>query len=284
MAKKTNKTALAFQQLEVGLAELLESGDWQRYLKIQSQFYNYSFNNVLLILSQFPGASRVAGYQRWQELGRQVKKGSKSIKILAPLKRKVEKENDNGELETKTGIFGFRTVNVFDISQTEGEDLPEIASPLTGDDQGLIDRLTAFSHNNQVPVFFKGLLGRANGCCRYDAISGQPIEIVVDPLLPKQHQAKTLSHEVAHSILHSRTQYNDHIPRSQAELEAESVAFIVLHHFGIDSSDYSFPYVAGWQQGEDALENLRQSGMLIQKAANQIIDWIETNFPTQLAA
>ena len=119
MAQKTNKTALAFQQLEVGLAELLESGDWQRYLKIQSQFYNYSFNNVLLILSQFPGASRVAGYQRWQELGRQVKKGSKSIKILAPLKRKVEKENDNGELETKTGIFGFRRVNLFDISQTD---------------------------------------------------------------------------------------------------------------------------------------------------------------------
>ncbi len=89
---------------------------------------------------------------------------------------------------------------------------------------------------------------------------------------------------MAHSILHSRSQYNDHIPRSQAELEAESVAFIVLHHFGIDSSDYSFPYVAGWQQGEDAPSNLRQSGMLIQKAANQIIDWIETNFQTQLAA
>ncbi len=79
----TNKTALAFQQLEEGLAELLSSGDWQRYLKVQSQFHNYSFNNVLLILSQFPEASRVAGYQRWQEMGRQVKKGSKSIKILA---------------------------------------------------------------------------------------------------------------------------------------------------------------------------------------------------------
>ncbi len=130
----------------------------------------------------------------------------------------------------------------------------------------------------------QGLLGKANGCCRYDGQTGEPIEIVVDPLLPKQHQAKTLAHEVAHSILHSRSQYNDHIPRSQAELEAESVAFIVLHHFGIDSSDYSFPYVAGWQQGEDAPSNLRQSGMLIQKAANQIIDWIETNFQTQLAA
>ena len=108
MAQKTTKTAQAFQQLEQGIAELLESGDWQRYLKVQSQFHNYSFNNVMLILSQFPEASRVAGYQRWQELGRQVKKGSKSIKILAPLKRKIEKENDNGELEAKTGIFGFR--------------------------------------------------------------------------------------------------------------------------------------------------------------------------------
>ncbi|MGK7879235.1 MAG: ArdC family protein [Crocosphaera sp.] len=122
----TTKTAQAFQQLEEGLAELLESGDWQRYLKVQSQFHNYSFNNVMLILSQFPEAERVAGYQRWLELGRQVKKGSQSIKILAPLKRKVEEENDQGELEKKTGIFGFRTVSVFDISQTEGEDLPEL--------------------------------------------------------------------------------------------------------------------------------------------------------------
>ena len=283
MVQKTNKTALAFEQLEQGLAELLESGDWQRYLKTQSQFHNYSFNNVMLILSQFPEASRVAGYQRWQELGRQVKKGSKSIKILAPLKRKIEKENDNGELEAKTGIFGFRTVSVFDVSQTEGEDLPEIVSSLTGDDQGLIDLLTAFTMNNNVPVLFQGALG-ANGWCRYDGQTGEPRQIVVDPLLPKQHQAKTLAHEIGHSLLHSRSQYNDHIPRSQAELEAESVAFIVLHHFGIDSSDYSFPYVAGWQQGEDALENLRQSGMLIQKAANQVIDWIETNFQAQLAA
>lgn len=279
----TNKTALAFEQLEAGLAELLESGDWQRYLKVQSQFHNYSFNNVMLILSQFPEASRVAGYSRWQELGRQVKKGSKSIKILAPLKRKVEKENNKGELEKKTGIFGFRTVSVFDISQTEGDDLPEIVSPLTGDDQGLIDRLTAFSHQNNVPVLFQGANG-ANGCCRYDGQTGEPIQIVVDPLLPKQHQAKTLAHEIGHSILHSRSQYNDHVPRSKAELEAESVAFIVLHHFGIDSSDYSFPYVAGWQQGEDALENLRQSGMRIQKTANQIIDWVENTFSLPLAS
>ncbi|EAZ88624.1 DUF3560 domain-containing protein [Crocosphaera chwakensis] len=277
MTQKITKTALAFQQLEQGLAELLESGDWQRYLKVQSEFHNYSFNNVLLILSQFPEASRVAGYQHWQELGRQVKKGSKSIKILAPLKCKIEKENDNGELEAKTGIFGFRTVNIFDISQTQGEDLPERTSPLTGDDDGLIDRLMAFSLNNNVPVFFKGLLGNANGCCRYDALSGHPIEIVVDPLLPKQHQAKTLCHEIGHSLLHSRTQYNNHIPRSKAELEAESVAFIVLNYFGIDSRDYSFPYVAGWQQGEDALENLRQSGMRIQKAANKVIEWVDHN-------
>ncbi|MEL4898247.1 ImmA/IrrE family metallo-endopeptidase [Crocosphaera sp. Alani8] len=137
--------------------------------------------------------------------------------------------------------------------------------------------------NNNIPVLFQGALG-ANGWCRYDGQTGEPRQIVVDPLLPKQHQAKTLAHEIGHSLLHSRSQYNDHIPRSQAELEAESVAFIVLHHFGIDSSDYSFPYVAGWQQGEDALENLRKSGMLIQKAANQVIDWIETNFQAQLAA
>ena len=93
-----------------------------------------------------------------------------------------------------------------------------------------------------------------------------------------------MAHEIGHSLLHSRTQYDDHIPRSQAELEAESVAFIVLHYFGLDSSNYSFPYVAGWQQGDDALENLRQSGMRIQKAANQIIEWVEDPFSLMLQA
>lgn len=284
MAQQPNKTAEAFQQLENGLAELLASGDWQRYLKVQSQFHNYSFNNVILILLQYPDATRVAGYNRWQELGRQVKKGAKSIKILAPIKRKVSTKTDNGEDETQIAVCGFRTASVFDISQTEGEDLPEMASPLTGDDQGLLQQLTAFSHHNQVRVLFEGLIGGANGCCRYDAIAGHPIEIVVDPLLPKQHQAKTLCHEIGHSLLHSRSQYDNHIPRSLAELEAESVAFIVLQHFGLDSKDYSFPYILGWQQKENALENLRQAGSRIQKAANQIIDWVETNSQVVLAA
>ncbi|ACB54115.1 hypothetical protein cce_4767 [Crocosphaera subtropica ATCC 51142] len=275
---KQSKTSKAMELLEEGISNLLQSGDWRQYLQVQSQFHNYSFNNIVLIVLQYPKASRVAGYRKWQELGRQVKKGSKAIKILAPLTKKIEKENDNGEKQKINALVGFRTVNVFDVSQTEGEELPAISSSvLNGDDQGLLERLKAFSLDNKVPVKFEGILGGANGCCRYDTTTGNPIEITVDPLLPPLHQAKTLAHEIAHSLLHSRKQYDSHIPRSMAELEAESTAFLILKHFGLDSGDYSFPYVACWQEGEDAIANLRQAGTRLQKAANQVIDWVESH-------
>lgn len=284
MAPKKQKTDEALQLLEKGLTQLLKSGDWKSYLKLQSAFHHYSFNNVLLILTQCPHATRVASYNRWKEFGRQVKKGEKSLKILAPIKKKIPKKDDEGDEEIRIALCGFKTVSVFDISQTEGQDLPEKVSPLTGDDQGLLECLVAFSNSNNVPVLFQGLLSGANGCCRFERTTGRPIEIVVDPLLPKPHQAKTLGHEIGHSILHSRSQYQNHIPRSLAELEAESVAFVVLHHFGLDSSDYSFPYIAGWQKDEDALENLKEAGSRIHKAANQIIDWVENYAPVASAA
>ncbi|WP_013334987.1 ArdC-like ssDNA-binding domain-containing protein [Gloeothece verrucosa] len=267
------KTKDALEKLEAGISELLTSNNWQQYLKKQSQFHRYSFNNTMLILLQCPHASRVAGYQQWQNLGRQVKKGEKGIKILAPLKRKVERETDNGNPEFKWILNGFKIVSVFDISQTEGDDLPQIVSSLTGDDQGLLNRLVAFSENNKVPVYFKGALG-ANGYCRYDRITGEPKEIVVDPLLPPLGKAKTLAHEIAHSILHKRGDYVEHTPTSTAELEAESVAFVILQHFGLDSSNYSFGYICSWQQEKDAIEQLKRSGASIQKAAQQVIDFL----------
>ena len=277
MAPKKQKTDEALQLLEKGLTRLLKSGDWKSYLKLQSAFHHYSFNNVLLILTQCPHATRVASYNRWKELGRQVKKGEKSLKILAPIKKKITKKDDEGEEETKIALCGFKTASIFDISQTEGQDLPEKVSPLTGDDQGLLERLVAFSNSNNVPVLFQGLLSGANGCCRFERTTGRPIEIVVDPLLPKPH-------EIAHSLLHKRKQYEQHLPTSLAELEAESVAFVVLHHFGLDSSNYSFPYIIGWQKDEDALENLKEAGSCIHKAANQIIDWVENYAPVASAA
>ena len=276
------KTQVLFSRLERGLAELIESGDWRNYLFSQSKFHRYSFNNVLLILLQKPDASRIAGYQTWRELGRQVKRGERALQILAPLQRKRERENEKGESETFYAVAGFKTVSVFDISQTEGDDLPEIRSCLLGDDGGLSKHLLAFSNNNHVPVYFEPSLEGANGTCHFR--QGKPVKITVDPLLPRLHQAKTLAHEIAHSLLHGADQYRGHSQKSLIELEAESVAFIVTQHFGLDSSSYSFPYIAGWQKDEpDALENLKTSGHRIQKAASQMIDSIESMVGAQFS-
>ncbi len=159
---------------------------------------------------------------------------------------------------------------------------------LQGDDaagtlraQGLKEQLQAFSEANRVPVHYRGAIG-SNGWCRY-AHSGKPVEIVVDPLLPPLHQGKTLCHEIAHSLLHCGKDYRQHQPRSLLELEAESVAYIVLNYFGLDTSAYSFAYIATWQKDEDAITNLITAGSRIQKAAHQIISGVEAQFPQNIA-
>jgi antirestriction protein ArdC len=277
-----DKAQKLLTKLEEGLKNLLESGDWKSYLLTQSRFHKYSFYNTCLILQQCPDATRVAGYQKWQGLGRQVRRGEKAIWILAPMFSKKEREDENGEKEPAKILSGFKDVKVFDISQTDGEELPEIVSCLQGDDEGLSQNLLAFSRSNGVPVEFRGVVLGACGVCLFK--SGKPVQIVVDPLLSKLHQAKTLAHEIAHSLLHGADQYLGHAPKSLAELEAESVAFIVTQHFGLDTSSYSFPYIARWQQQEDAIANLKASGCRIQKAASQIIDWIEARTAFPIAA
>jgi antirestriction protein ArdC len=277
-----DKAQKLVKKLEQGLLNLLESGEWKSYLLTQSRFHKYSFYNTCLILHQYPDATRVAGYNKWQGLGRQVRQGEKAIWILAPLFSTRECEDENGEKESAKVLFGFKDVKVFDISQTDGEELPEIVSCLQGDDEGLIEHLLSFSQSNGVPVEFRGVLGGACGVCQFNG--GKPVRISVDPLLSKLHQAKTLAHEIAHSLLHGADQYFGHAPRSLAELEAESVAFIVAQYFGLDTSSYSFPYIAGWQQQEDAIANLKASGCRIQKAASQIIDWIEARTAFPIAA
>ena len=186
----TDKTQELFARLETGLTQLLSNGDWQDYLRTQSRFHSYSFNNILLIFSQYPSASQIAGYRTWQQLGRQVKKGEKAIQILAPIKRRIESETE----EATWNIFGFKKTSVFDISQTEGEELPSIISPLQGNDAGLISRLVTFSQDNGVPVYFKTI--NPNGYCRFDKQTGKPIEIAVQSTLSQLHQAKTLIHEI----------------------------------------------------------------------------------------
>lgn len=272
-----DKLASLFARLEEGLTRTLESGNWRDILLTQSRFRHYSFQNTVLIRIQRPDATRVAGYKAWQALGRQVRKGEKAIEILAPVRKKREIESESGDKEKVYALAGFRSASVFDLSQTDGDELPPLESPLKGGDAGMVDRLVEFSLENGVPVRFEGALG-ANGYCRYR--NGVPVEIVVDPLLPELHRAKTLAHEVTHSLMHGDDDYRIHTKKSLLELEAESVAYLVGSAFGLDTSGYSFPYIACWQETEDALANLKASGERIRRTAALVIDRLEERAET----
>jgi antirestriction protein ArdC len=264
------KQDAALELLEQGIKDLSESGNWEHYLKVQSRFHRYSFGNVIMILSQHPNATHVAGYRAWQDMGRQVRKGEKAITILAPIIRKVEDKTG----EDVKRLTGFKGSSVFDISQTEGDELPDIHTALNGDDAGLINELLGFATSQNIPVCFKGCLG-PNGICHFSK-DGQ-ISISVESQLSRLHQCKTLAHELGHALMHGEKEYRLHNGKSQIELEAESVAFMVLHHFGLDSGHYSFAYVLNWSGGsEEAIAQLKVSGQRIQSAAHQVINWVES--------
>jgi antirestriction protein ArdC len=236
----TTATHKAAQLLAENVRALLNSESYQTALRFKSRFYRYSFNNCLLISLQCPTATQVAGYRTWQQLGRQVKKGEKAIAILAPILKKVEV--DGQEVEK---LIGFRTAHVFDISQTEGEELPEVPRPqlLSGRSEAItrtLKSLEAFATHEGYSVERRVFSGSALG--RFSP-AGQRITLR-DGLEPMQ-ELKTLIHELAHALLH-----RDLDPRSEkrhlCELEAESCAFIVCHSLGLDTSRYSFPYLAHW--------------------------------------
>lgn len=267
IAQQKQTEALAL--LEQGIENLATDDNWLQYLKTQSRFHSYSFRNVVMILSQCPDAKQVAGFRAWQAMNRQVRKGEKGLLILAPIIRKVE--DDNGD--TLRALKGFKTTSVFDISQTDGEDLPEICTALYGDDAGLLNQLRDYAASLNIPVRFEGCLG-ANGLCRW--LADGRIEISVEPNLSLLHQCKTLAHELGHALMHSEAEYRRHSMKSQRELEAESVAFTVLHRFGLDSGNYSFAYLMNWSGGaEEAIAQLKESGRRIQDAAHQIIEEVE---------
>ena len=219
----------------------------------------------MLIALQCPGASTVMGYRAWQAQGRQVRKGEKSIKILAPCFRKVENK-ETGEDEKK--LVYFRTVAVFDVSQTEGEEVPSPCQRLEGGDSELFDRLRAYSEKQGVDVELISIPGSTNGY--YDCV-GRHIRI--EKTNSQAQQTKTLAHEIGHSLLHSDLS-RDEQSREDRELEAESVAFVVCAHFGLDTSSYSFGYVAHWK-GEGAKEGLKKSAKRIADAAKKIINALE---------
>jgi len=251
-------------RLTEGITQLTSSDRWQDWLNMQSRFHHYSFNNTLLIMAQRPDATRVAGYNAWRKLDRFVRKAEKGIWILAPMIYKTDAADDTADDTTARVIRGFKPVPVFDLSQTDGQDLPEICTRLDGDDDAnIFGRLRTVAEGLGFGVEdTDDLLPGVNGDC-----SHQMHRIRVRASNPPMQRVKTLAHELGHALLHE--QYDN---RPLAELEAESVAFVVCANSGIDSDDYSFGYVANWAGGNDEARNaIKASGTRIQRAADQIL-------------
>lgn len=264
------------EKLEKGIQNLFESGNFKNYLKTLSKFHHYSLGNTILIAMQKPNATLVAGYTSWQKnFQRHVKKGEKGISILAPTpyKKKVEIEKvdpttgDKAKEIQEIVVPAFKVVNVFDVSQTEGKELPSIGvSELTGDVAHFDKVLESLKRSCPVPIDFEEIRNGAKGY--FQAAENR---IAVQKDMSQVQTVKTLIHEMAHQKLHSD---DPELSRNAKEVEAEAVAYTVSQHFGIETSDYSFGYIAGWSKGKDLAE-LKDSLDRIRTAADELITDIE---------
>ena len=262
------------EKLESAVVELVSSDRYKDWLVTMSKFHSYSLNNTILILCQKPDAKRVAGYKTWQSLGRQVRKGEKSIRILAPCPFKKTIKDDKGE-EKVVMIPRYRVVGVFDISQTDGPDLPTIYNgPLKDGVDGYEKLLGDLLSICPVHVSFDDIEGGANGF-----FSPGENRICVKKGMSEAQTIKTLIHEMAHQMLHSGKCLKD---RETKEVEAESVAYTVCNWLGIETDDYSLSYVAGWSSGKD-LKELRGSMEAIRVASKEMIDRLEKKSESKAA-
>lgn len=261
------------------MKEVFESDKYREMLKCMSKFHHYSLNNCLLIAMQYPSASLVAGYRTWQkEFDRQVRKGEKGIRILAPCKYKVEKDAaDDGDKEI-VEITGFRVVSVFAYEQTEGRELPMIGvNEMTGDVKNYHKLFNALKDICPVPICSEDIQGGANGY--YDDATRR---IAIRSGMSRIQTIKTMIHEISHQRLHSKENMDEEKPpdRNTKEVEAESIAYTVCSHFGLDTADYTFGYVAGWSSGKDTKE-LRNSLERIRKTSDEIIVAIDRSMEKQ---
>lgn len=275
------------ERLEQGVNELFTSEMYTEYLKTMSQFHNYSFNNTLLIAMQKPDATLVAGYQAWQKkFKRQVKKGEKGIQIIAPAPIREKEEIEKFDPETNEPILRpdgqpeteevvhiiprFRIATVFDVSQTYGEPLPELETPeLMGNVENYEVFMQALREISPVPIRFDEIESGAKGY--YSTVNK---ETVIQRGMSEMQTMKTGIHETTHAKLHDREimeELGEKKNQMTREVEAESVAYTVCQYFGLDTSDYSFPYIAGWSSSVD-MKELRASMDTIRKTAGEMID------------
>ena len=291
--KPAEKLKEITDRLEQGITELFESERYKEYLRVMSKFHNYSFNNTLLIAMQKPDASLVAGFSAWKNnFGRNVMKGQKGIKIIAPSPFKIRQEMKKIDPHTQQPIIGkdgkpvteekeitipaYKVVSVFDVSQTEGKELPDIAvDELTGDVERYKDFFAALEKTSPVPIGFEQIAGGSHG---YYHLEDK--RIAIDEGMSELQTLKTAIHEIAHAKLHDidlnapENEQQPRVDRRTREVEAESVAYTVCQHYELDTSDYSFGYVAGWSSGRE-LSELKSSLETIRSAAAEIINSID---------
>jgi len=252
-----------------GVADLTSSTAWRAWLDVQRRFHRYSWGNTLLIAAQCPDATRVAGFHAWLRLGRHVRKGEHGIAILAPVVPRLRVvDADSGDERWVAGRpHAFRVAHVFDVSQTDGEELapPPVTRLEGGDPKDWYTQLRDVAHSLEFTVEEDYLPDDVNGDCNH-ALR----QIRIEVRNGQRQQVKTLAHELGHAILHAD---RAGLCREQAELEAESVAYIVCAGLGIDTSEYSFGYLAVWAGGgEQARRAIAESAQRIQTAAHRVLD------------
>ena len=294
--KPAEKLKEITDRLEQGITELFDSERYKEYLQVMSKFHNYSFNNTLLIAMQKPDASLIAGFNAWKNnFGRNVMRGEKGIRILAPSPYKIRQEVEKKDPQTGKTVIGgdgkpvtetreiqipaYKVVAVFDVSQTEGRELPSIsANELTGDVEQYEDFFAALEKTSPVPMGFEKIEGTAHGYYHLEEK-----RIAIDEGMSELQNLKTAIHEIAHAKLHDidlnapQEEQPDRPDRRTREVQAESVAYTVCQHYGLDTSDYSFGYVAGWSSGRELAE-LKSSLETIRATAAEIINTIDGHF------
>ena len=291
--KPAEKLKEITDRLEQGIAELFDSERYREYLKVMSKFHNYSFRNTVLIAMQKPDASLVAGFSAWKNnFERNVMKGQKGIKIIAPSPYKIKQEMQKIDPHTQKPVIGkdgkpvteekevtipaYKVVSVFDVSQTEGKELPDIAvDELTGDVDRYKDFFAALEKTSPVPIAFENIEGGSHG---YYHLEDK--RIAINEGMSELQTLKTAIHEIAHAKLHDidlnapLEDLENRPDRRTREVQAESIAYTVCQHYGLDTSDYSFGYVAGWSAGRDLAE-LKSSLETIRSTAAEIINSID---------
>lgn len=273
--EKKEEMELILKKLEEGVLSVFQSEKYLEYLGFCARFPRYSLNNQILIMCQNPDATLVQSFGAWKKAGRYVKAGEKALKIFAPVQKVFERikkdmqgnmildANGNPEKE-QIQYTTFKVVNTFDVSQTDGKEIPMICTELNGSVERFEDLISALKEYAAIPVEFEEM--DENGPKGY--FSSTMRKIVIKKGMSQTQTLKTLVHEITHSILHSDAAIKK--SREQKECEAESVAYIVCQHLGVDTSEYSFEYLASWSDGKE-LKELRESLDLIRKTASDII-------------